>query len=125
MVESQRWEKKSAREGEKDEGKRERVEGGEGGGCSRMTIDPRIPTMPGRGTLGFHRPGRRCLHQAGGGGGGRVSPRLAAGAFCERRQACLAHADEALALSIMVYEKRTAGDGPQASRKQPASHAAQ
>ena len=36
-----------------------------GGGCthamhgrSRMTIDPRTPTMPGRNTSGFHRPGR-------------------------------------------------------------------
>ena len=26
-------------------------------GRSRMTIDPRIPTMPGRSTSGFHRPG--------------------------------------------------------------------
>ena len=32
---------------------------------SRMTIDPRIPTMPGRSTSGFHRPGRCCLlHQS-------------------------------------------------------------
>ena len=45
--------------------------GGWGVGCvdvmhgrSRMTIDPRIPTMPGRITLGFHRPGGHCLHQA-------------------------------------------------------------
>ena len=30
--------------------------------CSHMTIDPRIPTMPGRSTFDFHRPGRRCLH---------------------------------------------------------------
>ena len=43
---------------------------GEGGvtqfvhGRSRMTIDPRIPTMPGRSTSGFHQPGRHCLHQA-------------------------------------------------------------
>ena len=44
----------------------------EGGGCthrmyggrSRMTIDPRIPTMLGRSTSGFHRPGSPCLHQA-------------------------------------------------------------
>ena len=27
-------------------------------GRSRMTIDPRIPTMPGRSTSGFHRPDR-------------------------------------------------------------------
>ena len=33
-------------------------------GRSRMTIDPRIPTMPGRSISGFHRPGRHCLHQA-------------------------------------------------------------
>ena len=33
-------------------------------GRSRMTIDPRIPTMPGRSTSGFHLPGRHCLHQA-------------------------------------------------------------
>ena len=30
---------------------------------SRMTIDPPIPTMPGRSTLNFHQPGRHCLHQ--------------------------------------------------------------
>ena len=29
-----------------------------------MTIDPRIPTMPGRSTSGFHQPSRHCLHQA-------------------------------------------------------------
>ena len=28
-------------------------------GRSRMTIDPRIPTMLGRSTSGFHQPGRR------------------------------------------------------------------
>ena len=33
-------------------------------GRSRMTIDPRIPTIPGRSTLGYHQPGRHCLHQA-------------------------------------------------------------
>ena len=40
------------------------------GGCARfvhgrcrMAIDPRIPTMPGRSTSGFHRLGRHCLHQ--------------------------------------------------------------
>ena len=33
-------------------------------GRSRMTIDPGIPTMPGRSTSGFHQPGRYCLHQA-------------------------------------------------------------
>ena len=33
-------------------------------GRSRMTVDPRFPTMPGRSTSGFHQPGRRCLHQA-------------------------------------------------------------
>ena len=33
-------------------------------GRSRMTIDPRIPAMPGRSTSGFHQPGRHCLHQA-------------------------------------------------------------
>ena len=26
-------------------------------GRSRMAIDPRLPTMPGRSTSGFHRPG--------------------------------------------------------------------
>ena len=31
---------------------------------SRMTIDPCIPTMPGRSTSGVHRPGRHCLQQA-------------------------------------------------------------
>ena len=41
------------------------------GGCThvmpcrgRMIIDVRIPTIPGRSTSGFHRPGRHCLHQA-------------------------------------------------------------
>ena len=33
-------------------------------GRSRMTIPPCIPTMPGRSTSGFHRPGRHRLHQA-------------------------------------------------------------
>jgi len=33
-------------------------------GRSRITRDPRMPTMSGRNTLGFHRPGRPCLHQA-------------------------------------------------------------
>ena len=43
--------------------------GGGGGtqfvhGRTFMAIDPRIPTMPGRSTSGFHQPGRHCLHQA-------------------------------------------------------------
>ena len=44
--------------------------GGGGGGTqvvrgrSRMTLDPRVPTMPGRSTSDFHQPGRYCLHQA-------------------------------------------------------------
>ena len=54
------------REGEDGGGKKERFDtkrGGEGvliimHGRSRMTIDPRIPTIPARNTLGFHRPGR-------------------------------------------------------------------
>ena len=33
-------------------------------GLSRITIDPRIPTLPGRSLSGLHRPGRHCLHQA-------------------------------------------------------------
>ena len=33
-------------------------------GRSRMTIDPRIPTMAGRSTSDFHQPGRHCLQQA-------------------------------------------------------------
>ena len=33
-------------------------------GRSRMTVDPHIPTIPGRSTSGFHRPGRHSLHQA-------------------------------------------------------------
>ena len=47
------------------------AQGGGGGGRtkfvhgrSRITIDPRIPTMSGRRTSGFHQPGRHCLHQA-------------------------------------------------------------
>ena len=48
------------------------VTGSEGGGCtqfelgrSRMTINPRIPTMPGRSTSGFHQPDRHCLSDLG------------------------------------------------------------
>ena len=33
-------------------------------GRSHVTIDPGIPTMPGRSTSGFHQPGRHCLHRA-------------------------------------------------------------
>ena len=33
-------------------------------GRSRMTIDSRIHTTPGRSTFGFHRPGKHCSHQA-------------------------------------------------------------
>ena len=33
-------------------------------GGSRVTMDPHIPTVPGRSTSDFHRPGRHCLHQA-------------------------------------------------------------
>ena len=33
-------------------------------GRSRMTIGPRILTIPGRNMSGIHRPGRHCLHQA-------------------------------------------------------------
>ena len=33
-------------------------------GRIRITIDPRITTMPGWSTWGFHRPGTHCLHQA-------------------------------------------------------------
>ena len=33
-------------------------------GRSRMTVDPRTPTMPGRSTPVFHRLGRHCLHRA-------------------------------------------------------------
>ena len=43
--------------------------GGGGGaqfvhGRSRMTIDPRTPTMPRRSTSGFCQSGKHCLHQA-------------------------------------------------------------
>ena len=31
---------------------------------SLLSVDPRIPTMPGWSTSGVHRPGRHCLHQA-------------------------------------------------------------
>ena len=33
-------------------------------GRSRMTIDSRIPAVPGRTTSGFHQPGRHRVHQA-------------------------------------------------------------
>ena len=48
-------------------------------GRSRMTVDPRTPTMPGRSASGFHRPGRHRVHPTrstarcsgwGAGGGG-------------------------------------------------------
>ena len=35
-----------------------------------MTIDPRIPSMPGRSTSHFHQPGRREERGWGGEGGG-------------------------------------------------------
>ena len=43
-----------------------------------MTIDPRIPTMQGRTTSGFYRPGRHCLRQARSEtrGAGRVARRV-------------------------------------------------
>ena len=37
-------------------------------GGSRLIIDPHTPTMPGRSTSGFCRPGRHCLHSARSGG---------------------------------------------------------
>ena len=33
-------------------------------GCSRMAVEPRIPTVPGRSTSEFCRPEIYCLHQA-------------------------------------------------------------
>ena len=33
-------------------------------GRSRVTVDPHIPTMPGRSTSDFHRAGRHCSRQA-------------------------------------------------------------
>ena len=33
-------------------------------GLSRMTVDPRVPTMLERSTSGFHQLGRHCSHQA-------------------------------------------------------------
>ena len=44
-----------------------RMPGGEGYSVcaySRMTIDPRIPTVPGRSTSGFHEPRKHWPHQA-------------------------------------------------------------
>ena len=45
--------------------------GGGGGRCTRLmhnrsvgTVDPRILTVPGRSTSGFHQPGRHRVHQA-------------------------------------------------------------
>ena len=32
-------------------------------GCGHMTIDPRIPTIPGRSPSGSHQPGIHCSHQ--------------------------------------------------------------
>ena len=57
--------------GEEGVGRGREAGGRGGGGCtkcvhdrSRMTIDPRIPVMPGRSTSGFRQPGRHCLHHA-------------------------------------------------------------
>ena len=55
-----------ARQG-KEGGNREGESAGAGvlnimNGRSRMTIDSRIPKVPGRSTPGFHRPGRHCLY---------------------------------------------------------------
>ena len=33
-------------------------------GCSRLAVDICLPAPPGWSTLGFRRPGRRCLCQA-------------------------------------------------------------
>ena len=33
-------------------------------GRSQITVNPPIPTVPGRSTPGVHQPGRHCLHQA-------------------------------------------------------------
>ena len=49
---------------------------------SLKTIDPRIPTMPGRSTSGFHRPGRFRVHQA------RSAVRLSASVSCMLRITC-------------------------------------
>ncbi|CAN0256107.1 unnamed protein product, partial [Laminaria digitata] len=35
-------------------------------GRGRMTVDPRIPTIPGRGTSVFRRPGRQWVPRSGG-----------------------------------------------------------
>ena len=55
-----------------EEGERGFYWGGFGGGLAivsyvvavRRTVDPRPPTMPGRSTSGFRRPGRHCADQA-------------------------------------------------------------
>ena len=61
------------KDGERGEGGSEtRGDGGGGGGGGaqfvhgrgRVTIDPRIPTMPERSTSNLHQPGRHCLNQA-------------------------------------------------------------
>ena len=39
---------------------------------SRMTIDSRMPTVPGRSTSVFYQSGRHCLHKGGGGGVSRA-----------------------------------------------------
>ena len=51
----------------RERGQRAAADGGGGGvlvaihGRSRMTIHPRIPTMPGLSTSDVHRPGMHCL----------------------------------------------------------------
>ena len=52
-----------------------------------MALDPRIATTLGRSTSGFHRPGRRCAHQARSAVRCRAS-RLRGGSCLLRRTAC-------------------------------------
>ena len=83
-------------------GKENIGEGSGGGGCtnvmhgrSRVTIDPRILTMPGRSMSGFHRPGK-----IGGGGAQRPVD------TCSKT--CRPFADEQLTYPSAVRRKNIA-----------------
>ena len=73
-------------------------------GRSRRTVDPRIPTMPGRSTSGFHRP-VACSHQARSEtrGVGRVARRVRAASSDESLlRRIFLHVDDKRLL-IIVY----------------------
>ena len=57
-------ENKVVREGEREEGGGGGTHGVHCRNLEAIVIDPRIPTMPGRSTSSFSRPGRHRVHQS-------------------------------------------------------------